>query len=319
MGRSGFAIALERELFAAPLSKLREVVLELLYDQWNELLDERGAEEAHSWVSAGESSLLAIGDSDADENVPVDELMFWFYSADWPRERAEHYLNGALFIGRDDLTDKLKAIGYRIIDPHYPTKQSLAEEHDELVGPDTRAECPICRPFNDREKYGELRPVPVVPPPTDRRRELEKLRVQIHHADVIAANVSMWQDRAGSYSSPEEHSEMEADLAQATRDRAVAKTAIDALFARTRAEAPAEIESWALAHEAILCLYLNQCAESGESDGMAAYSAQKDLVAWAELRAGKVSWVNEQLSSTSLGRDWYRSLFGIDPHTLERV
>lgn len=324
MGRTGFAITLQRDAGAAPLRALRAAVLDVLRDQWNDLLDDREAEDARDWVSAGESSLLCIGDSDANDDAPADALMFWFYSIDWPRERAQHYLNGALVAGRGALTDKLKAIGYRIADAHYPTRVSVLKEHERLLGAETRrplaqTDCPICRRFGDRDKYGDPVAIPVVSPPTERRRELEKLRIQIHHAEMIAANVSMWQDRAGSYSPPEEHAAMEAELAKATRQRAAAKTEFDALFARTREETPAEIEAWALAHEAILCLFLNDCAERGESDSMSTWSAARDVEAWGALRAGAATWVSERLSSISLGRDRFRSLFGIDPQTLEAV
>ena len=37
------------------------------------------------------------------------------------------------------------------------------------------------------------------------------------------------------------------------------------------------------------------------------------------MRAEGTAWVEEKLSSTSIGDERYRSLFGIDPRTLERV
>ena len=324
MGRTGFSVALERDANPAPLSQLREAVLEVLSQQWEDLLGEEHAAEAAGWVSQGGGSLLTIGDSDADENAPADELMFWFHrSVDWPMDRAEHYLTGALVVGRGDFGDALRRIGYRLTG-EYPTRAMLLAEHGSLLGPEAREplsekECPVCVRVSDPEKYADPLPIPEVPPTTDRRRELEKLRVELHHADVIASNVSMWQDRAGSYSPPEEHAAQETDLAQAMRQRSVAKTALEELFARTRAEAPAEIEAWALAHEALVCWYLNDCAERGESDSTWAWSANQDRAAWAAVRAGGTPWVEERLSSTSIDRERYRRLFGIDPRTLERV
>jgi hypothetical protein len=322
MGRTSVTIGLESKADAAPLGELRTVVHQFLIEQWAAILDEESAEEARGWVSVGSDSLLTIGDREADEDARADGLMFWFYrSVDWPRDRAEHYLNGALFIGRADLSDALERIGYRI-GAKYPTRAMVLDEHDSLLGPNApepvpAGDCPIC--LHVRKHFADPVPVPAVPPPTDRRRELEKLRVQIHHANVVASNVSMWQDRAGSYSPPEEHAQMEAELEVATRQRSIATAALDELLTRTREECPTEIEGWALAHEALVCWYLNDCAERGESDSLAAFSASMDREAWAAVRAGGNPRVEEKLSSTSLNDERYRAHFGIDPRTLERV
>jgi hypothetical protein len=315
MGRTGIVVSLERNGDAAPLRKLRETVLGFLSQQWDDLLGKQGADEAWGWVSQGEHSLLTIGDSDADDNRAADKLVFWFYrSVDWPMNRAEHYLTGALAAGHEELNDNLAPLGYRIFG-HYPTIESVLKGHERLLGSDghetlARADCPICRRFTrDRS----------IPPPTDRMRELEKLLAQIRHAGMIALNIDMWQQYAGSNAPPQKHAEIEAELAEASRQRAAAKTALDELVARTRAEAPGELEAWALAHDAYLCWFLDECAKRGESDGLGAFVATRERAEWAEVRAGTRAIVDESLSHVPIDPDRYRRYFGIDPRTLERV
>jgi hypothetical protein len=155
VGRSGFSVSLERDKDAAPLGKLREVVLEFLFHQWVDLLGQQRANQALPWVADGESSLLTIGDSDADDDAPADELAFWFYrNAEWPIERAEHWVTGALVAGREELAEILATIGYRLGDD-CPTPEMVLGEHDDLHGPDSREpiaqkDCRVCRHFSSR-------------------------------------------------------------------------------------------------------------------------------------------------------------------------
>jgi hypothetical protein len=135
--------------------------------------------------------------------------------------------------------------------------------------------------------------------PTERVRELEMLLARIRNAGMVQLNYEMWDQRGSEHASPEQRATMEADLAGATRERAAAKTELEALVAATRAEAPAEIAAWANAHDASV--------------------ATRERAEWAEVRTGARVFVDENLFYVTDDGQGYRQLFGIDPQTLERV
>jgi hypothetical protein len=157
------------------------------------------------------------------------------------------------------------------------------------------------------------------PPPSDRLRELETLYAQIRMAGMIELNVDMWEHGGAGSASPEHRAAMEAELAEASRQRAAAKQALEELVARTRTEAPAEVDAWALAHDAYLSLFLDDCARRGEADSVGASVAIRERAEWAEVRAGMRSFVEESLVHVPLDVHRYRRHFGIDPHTLDRA
>lgn len=309
MGRSGTIIRLERDAQAAPLQRLRAAAREFLFDQWDKLLGREGAEEARGWMSGGIDSLLSVGDSEADESVPTDKLAFWFYrNVDWPMSRAEHYLDGALAAGRHQLDETLRRLGYRIAG-YCPTRESVLNEHDDLLGaierePLLARDCPICRHL---ETNG--------PPPTERTRELETLFARIRDARMILLNVDMWEQFASRSASDEERAKMHAESSEASRECALAKSALEGLVARTRAEAPTDLEAWAVAHDAYLAAYLREC----DPDGTGAFAAKREREEWAEVRAGTRTLVDEDLMHIPIEPDRYRRLFGIDPRTHERA
>lgn len=156
-------------------------------------------------------------------------------------------------------------------------------------------------------------------PPTARVRDLEQLLAKIRNADNIQLNYDMWDSHGRAHASAEQCATMEADLANASRERSEAKTALEALVAATRAEAPAEIAAWVDAHDAYLAAFVDDCATRGESDGTAASVAIQERAEWAEVRAGTRALVDENLFYVTLDAERYRRLFGIDPQTLEHV
>lgn len=156
-------------------------------------------------------------------------------------------------------------------------------------------------------------------PPTARVRALEQLLATIRNAGNIQLNYDMWDSHGRAHASAEQCATMEADLANASQARNAAKTALEALVAATRAEAPAEIAAWADAHDAYLAAFVDECVARGESDGTAASVAIRERAAWAEVRAGARELVDEDLFYVTLDAERYRRLFGIDPHTLEPV
>ncbi len=156
-------------------------------------------------------------------------------------------------------------------------------------------------------------------PPTDRMRELEKLLAKIRNAGMIQLNYDMWERWGSAHASPEQRATMDAALAEASRDRLGAKTALEALAAATRSEAPAEIATWAAAHEAYLAAFLEDCVTRGEASGTAALVATRERAEWAEVRAGTRAFVDENLHYVKDDAERYRRLFGIDPETLENV
>jgi hypothetical protein len=156
-------------------------------------------------------------------------------------------------------------------------------------------------------------------PPTDRTRQLETLLARIRHAGMIQLNYDMWDQRGSAHASPEQRATMDADLAEASRQRIAAQTALEALVAATRADAPAEITLWADAKDAYLAAFLDDCLARGESDGTAASVATRERAEWAEVRAGTRAFVEENLYYVTENTERYRRLFGIDPQTLAHL
>lgn len=156
-------------------------------------------------------------------------------------------------------------------------------------------------------------------PPTDRMRELEQLLAKIRNAGMIQLNYDMWDRWGSAHASPEQRATMDAEVAEASQQQSAAKTALLALVAATRAEAPAEIAAWVGAHDAYLAAFLDDCIARGESDSTAASVATRERAGWGEVRAGTRAFVDENLYYVTMNAERYRRLFGIDPQTLERV
>lgn len=150
-------------------------------------------------------------------------------------------------------------------------------------------------------------------------RELETLHAQIRLAGMVELNIDMWEHGGAASASPEHRAAMEAELAEASRQRVAATRALEELVARTRAEAPADVEAWALAHDAYLSAFLDDCAKRGEADSLAASVAIRERAQWAEVRSGTRAVVEESLAHVPLDVQRYRRHFGIDPHTLDRA
>ncbi len=166
------------------------------------------------------------------------------------------------------------------------------------------------------EYRGKVRAL-LTPPPTERRRDLETLLATIRRANMFATHVDMWEHGGSSSATPEQRTTMYAELAESNRTCAAATAALEELVTRTRAEAPAELDAWAFAHYAYCSQFLHECAERGQSGTPSAADAERDRAEWAEVRAGKRTFVHERYVPQNTY--FYRSYFGIDPETLERV
>lgn len=153
--------------------------------------------------------------------------------------------------------------------------------------------------------------------PTDRMRELEQLLAKIRNAGNIQLNYDMWDRHGREHATPEQRATMDADFANASRERDAAKTALAALVAATRVESPAEIAAWADAHDAYLAAFVADCAARDESGGTAAFVASRERAEWHEVRDGTRAFVDENVFYVTLDAERYRRLFGIDPQTLE--
>jgi cytidylate kinase len=151
----------------------------------------------------------------------------------------------------------------------------------------------------------------MIAPPTERVRELETLLARIRHAGMVQLNYDMWEQHGAAHASAEQRATMEADLAEASRARAAAIAALEALVAATRAD---ELAAWADAHDAYLAAFLDD-----GPDETAADVARRERAAWAEVRAGTRAFVDENLFYVTEHAERYRRCFGIDPQTLERV
>lgn len=153
-------------------------------------------------------------------------------------------------------------------------------------------------------------------PPTARVRELETLLAKIANAGNVQLNYDMWERHGAEHATPEQRVTWEADLANAMAERDTARAALEALVERTRAEAPAEIIAWADAHDAYLAAFLQDLAAGGESAGTAASVATDERAAWAEVRSGTRTLVDENGFYVTRNEERYRTLFGIDPKSV---
>lgn len=154
--------------------------------------------------------------------------------------------------------------------------------------------------------------------PTSRLRELEAWLARIRNAGMVQLNYDMWDRYGSAHATPEERASWDADFAAASNVRTAARTALEALVAAMRAEAPAEITAWADAHDAYLAAFLGEC-EANEAERTAIFVATNERAEWADVRAGTRAFVNENVYFVRMNVERYRRLFGIDPTTLELV
>lgn len=155
--------------------------------------------------------------------------------------------------------------------------------------------------------------------PTQRIRELETLLGKIRIAGGILLNYDMWERWGAAHASPEERAKMDAEFSVASRDHGAAKIALETLVIATRADAPAELATWAELHDLCLAAFLDDCTARGESEGTAAFVARGERAQWAEVRAGARSFVDENHYYVTMNAERYRRLFGLDPQTLLHV
>jgi hypothetical protein len=148
--------------------------------------------------------------------------------------------------------------------------------------------------------------------PTARVRELEQLLAKIRNAGNIQLNYDMWDRHGREHASPEQRATMEADFANASRERDAAKAALEALVVATRAESPTEIVAWADAHDAYLAAFVDDSIARGESGGTAVFVASRERAEWGEVRAGTRAFVDENVFYVTRDAGRYRRLFGID-------
>ena len=154
------------------------------------------------------------------------------------------------------------------------------------------------------------------PPPTDRRRELETLYAQIRTATLAVMGYDMGYGKGDI--TPEEFEARTQEMATAQRQQRDARAALDELIARTRIQAPAELDAWAFAHYCYLSQFLHQRAERGDTSSPDVLRASREREQWAQFRAGTLAFVDDSFSITTHGY-FYRAYFGIDAQTLERV
>jgi hypothetical protein len=155
--------------------------------------------------------------------------------------------------------------------------------------------------------------------PTARGRELETLLARLRKAGNVQLSYDMWERWGAQHATPAYRAEMEGAFAEANREHAAAKSALEALVAATWAEAPAEIAAWADAHQAYLAELLDQWAKQPESTGTQAFVATRERAEWAEVHAGTRVFVEENVFYVPTVRERHRCLFGVDPDTLEPV
>lgn len=163
------------------------------------------------------------------------------------------------------------------------------------------------------EYRGEIRAL-LTPPPTDRRRELETLYAQIRTATLAVMAFDMGYGKGDI--TPEELDARYKELSAAQQQQRAARESLDALIARTRTDAPAELDAWAFAHYCYLSQFLHQRAERGDTTSADVLGATREREQWARFRAGTLPFVDDSFSIMTY---FYRAYFGIDALTLERV
>jgi hypothetical protein len=129
MGGFGWSIGLQASEGAAPLRKVRDLVIQKVVQAWWSSLEEPGrsrdnpsyARTAVEWIDMGIDSLLTVGVHDysrSDEALDAPakgELTFWSYdTVSWPKSLAEHWLRMALATTREELEPGLAKLGYKI-------------------------------------------------------------------------------------------------------------------------------------------------------------------------------------------------------------
>jgi len=142
------------------------------------------------------------------------------------------------------------------------------------------------------------------------------LLARIRNAGRVLLNADAWDRWGRNGSSEEEAARVDAEATEASRNKNEATQRLIALVAETRQAASRELDAWVAAHDAYLAAFLDECATRGEAKGTAAFVANEERTAWAEVKAGSKPFVDENFYYVTMNVDRYRALFGIDPYTL---
>jgi len=148
-----------------------------------------------------------------------------------------------------------------------------------------------------------------------RVRELETLLGRMRAPKSMMANYDGWERHGRDQSSPGEADQMARDYDEARRVYDAAKSALEALVAKLRAEEPQSLEAWIVAHEAFLAWVI-------ENDGPEKYRtwpAEQEIKEWAKVRAGTIAFAPDDIYYDLKQNDHYRAMFGIDMKTLAPV
>lgn len=148
-----------------------------------------------------------------------------------------------------------------------------------------------------------------------RVQELEALLKTIRDAGSVLLNIDMWDRWGSQHASEEEKAQYNADGGAAIATKATAQRDLEALVTRTRAEAPAEVATWADLHVQFLDAFIADTDKEGKDAraDTAIFVAKGERDEWAKVKAGELAFVDENVFYISIDRDRYRALFGIDP------
>ncbi len=152
----------------------------------------------------------------------------------------------------------------------------------------------------------------MTPPPSARIRELETLLARIRNAGQGLLDMDMWDRWGSAHASAEERARRETDAANASSRKQAAQAELTALVTHLRAVEPAEIVAWADAHETFLVAFIAGCGQASDK-ATERFVAEGERTAWAAVRAGTLSFVEENFYYVTIERERYRACFGIDP------
>jgi thioesterase domain-containing protein len=138
--------------------------------------------------------------------------------------------------------------------------------------------------------------------------ELEALLVQLKNARGGGLEQEMWERYGEPHASDEEKAERAREVEARRQILADVPPKLAQLVERTRGEAPAEIEAWCDAHVAYLTAF-----RAETDDDVRRGVADDELAAWADVRAGKIAYVEENAYYITLNRERYLELFGVAP------
>jgi len=144
-------------------------------------------------------------------------------------------------------------------------------------------------------------------------RELEThLRVR---RNAVNALVSLDGEDRWGYPGPERLDQMAEESAARREQIRVAERALEHMVLSLRESDPTALEAWITAQELLLDTYLHELAQHPEPDRVTTevFVAQGERNSWNRVRAGDLTFVDQNSFYVRPPRELYLHLFGVEP------